>query len=492
MSSSIDAKKIMAVVKSNIVITICVVVIIGSLVGLPYVSNGLMEEVKTSVDKQNKSYSNLKKINDGKISIPGASPVKAVVNRAIIDRIQDVANVRKNESVSVLDAAKSMSRSRHVNMDDRLFPGHDLPSHELQIEAPRFQKRVVEEYKSLLEDVNAGMPPSNDAVMKGLDQVRQQFLDNHLRRDTVEGLTESEIKMVRAELSERRMGLYLREAEKSGVYLDLSQLSPPVYNERQVYTAKDLFRWQWRFWVIEEVLDAIHGVNGAETTVINAPVKRILSMQVRGLMSVDDVRGDSSSNGGPPAGSSQPSRPTGPASGPSGLASGPASGGGGGSAKRSAAGGGGGSGGGNSRGSRSQSGPTPVDQLVVASVPSAGARDFTSSVTGRISNALYDVVLVDVSMVAQTSKISNILESLATDRFLTVRDLSISKIDAYQDLKKGFLYGDSPVVKLDLTLETIWLRSWIQDIMPNSVRAMLGIQPVKMESTEDSDEDDYS
>ena len=46
---------------------------------------------------------------------------------------------------------------------------------------PRFQKRVVEEYKSLLEDVNAGMPPSDEAVMKGLDQVRQQFLDNHLQ-----------------------------------------------------------------------------------------------------------------------------------------------------------------------------------------------------------------------------------------------------------------------------------------------------------------------
>ena len=56
------------------------------------------------------------------------------MNRAIIDRIQDVANGRKNESVSVLDAAKSINRANHVNLDNRLFPGHDLPSHELQIE----------------------------------------------------------------------------------------------------------------------------------------------------------------------------------------------------------------------------------------------------------------------------------------------------------------------------------------------------------------------
>ena len=30
------------------------------------------------------------------------------------------------------------------------------------------------------------------------------------------------------------------------------------------------------------------------------------------------------------------------------------------------------------------------------------------------------------------------------------------------------------------------------DMMPNSVRAMLGIEPVKTESEEDSDEDEYS
>ena len=488
MSSSIDAKKIMAVIKSNIVITTCVLVIIGSLVGLPYVSGGLMEEVKASVEKQSRSYNSLKKIRDGKVSIPGAGSVDAVINKPIIKRVQEVADARKNESVSVLDAAKSINRSNHVNLDDRLFPGHDLPSHELQIEAPRFQKRVVEEYKSLLEDVNAGMPPSNEQMMKGLESVRENFL-NTLRRDDLRGLSEDEVKMVRANMSERRMGLYLQEAEKAGIYLELSQLSPPVYNERQVYTPQELFRWQWRFWVIEEVLDAIREVNGPEATVINAPVKRVLGLQVRDLMSIDDTARESSGSSSS-SGSSQPSRPTGPASGPTGLASGPASGGG--SAKRSAAGGGGGNNGRNSGGARSQPGSAPDAPLVVASIPSAGAQDFNISLTGRMSNALYDVVLVDLSVVAQTSKISEILESIAADRFLTVRDLSLSRMDSYGDLKEGFLYGDSPVVKMDMTLETIWLRSWIQDMMPNSVRAMLGIQPVKTESAEESDEDDYS
>ena len=89
---NLDAKNILPVIKSNIVITICVVVIIGALVGLPYISSGFEEEVKAGVEKKNKTYTILKRIRDGKITIPGASQqVSAVVNKSIIDKIQDVA-----------------------------------------------------------------------------------------------------------------------------------------------------------------------------------------------------------------------------------------------------------------------------------------------------------------------------------------------------------------------------------------------------------------
>ena len=49
---NLDTKKILAVIRSNLVIAICVVVIIGALVGLPYVSKGFQEEVAKAVDKK--------------------------------------------------------------------------------------------------------------------------------------------------------------------------------------------------------------------------------------------------------------------------------------------------------------------------------------------------------------------------------------------------------------------------------------------------------
>ncbi|MAT81042.1 MAG: hypothetical protein CMJ29_05270 [Phycisphaerae bacterium] len=486
---NLDTKKVMAVVRSNLVIAICVVVIIGALVGLPYVSEGFQEEVAKAVEKKNKSYKDLKKIKDGKVTIPGASPVKVVVNRPIIDRIQDIANVRKDQSTSVLTEARTQNRGSHANLDDKLFPGLELPSYELQVEAPRFHKRIIEEYKSLLENINSGMPPSIETVMKSLEQVQQQFLDRDLKKDSMDELEPGEVEMIRSDLAARRLDLYLREAESTGIYLDLDILSPPSFDERRTYSLYELFQWQWRFWVISEVLEAFKDVNGDNTTVLSAPIKRVMSIAVRDLMALGEPGAKASSSS-----SSSPSAPVGPSApiGPMGSSAiGPVGSQGGGGGNQRAPGGGGGSRPGGFRGGGSGA-DKAVEEYEVASVPEAGSVNFDTAITGRISNALYDVVLIDVTLIVDKDNLADTLQSLVNGRFLTVRDLAIDRAMAYEDLSQGFLYGESPVVKLDLTIETIWLRSWTQDYMPNAVRASLGIQPLKIESEEDSEEDEFS
>ena len=110
--------------------------------------------------------------------------------------------------------------------------------------------------------------------------------------------------------------------------------------------------------------------------------------------------------------------------------------------------------------------------------------------TGRISNELYDVVLVDVSLIVAKDNLAVTLEELVSGRFLAIRDLDLSRADVYEALQQGFLYGNVPVVRLDLTIETIWLRSWTKMFMPDSVRAALGIEPEK--KTGEDEDDDYS
>jgi hypothetical protein len=90
-------------------------------------------------------------------------------------------------------------------------------------------------------------------------------------------------------------------------------------------------------------------------------------------------------------------------------------------------------------------------------------------------------------------QLTETLQSLSTGRFLTIRELSIERADVYGALQLGFLYGSSPVVKVNLTLETVWLRSWTKEYMPDTVRASLGIELEKDESSsEDDDEEDFS
>ncbi|MDG2423244.1 MAG: hypothetical protein P8M22_04630 [Phycisphaerales bacterium] len=495
---NLDSKKIMAAIRSNLVITICVVVIIGALVGLPYVSKGFQEEVAKAVDKKNKSYNDLKKIRDGKVTIPGASPVGVVVNRPIIDRVQSIANLRKDQSTSVLAEAKSQNRGGHVNLDDRLFPGLELPEYELLVEAPRFQKRILEEYKLLLEDINAGMPPSLQTVMKSLEQVQQQFLDRDLKKDSVDELEPEEVELIRADLADRRLDLYLREAESTGIYVDLEMLSPPTYDERRKYSLRELFRWQWRFWVISEVLEAFKEVNGEKASVLSAPIKRVVAINVRDLMNVSEAASSSSSSSS--SSSPGPSAPIGPMGSQGASAPvGPMGSQGGGGSKRSP--GGGGAGGGKPRGGFGGGGESSaggdkkdVEEYVVASIPESGATNFDVGITGRISNALYDVVLVDVTLIIDKDNLADTLQSLVSGRFLSIRDLSIERAAVYEDLSQGFLYGESPVIKMDLTIETVWLRSWTDQYMPNSVRAALGIETLKIESSEDDEdeEEDYS
>jgi hypothetical protein len=142
-------------------------------------------------------------------------------------------------------------------------------------------------------------------------------------------------------------------------------------------------------------------------------------------------------------------------------------------------------------GMRANPTPDPVGvELVIADVPEAGSNNFDLSMTGRISNELYDVVLVDVALILAKDDLTRTLQEISSGGFLTIRDLKIERADVYGSLQQGYLYGATPVVRVDLTIETIWLRSWTKDFMPDVVRAGLGIDIDKSDDEDDDDADD--
>ena len=49
----------------------------------------------------------------------------------------------------------------------------------------------------------------------------------------------------------------------------------------------DLFEWQWQFWIAQDMLMALTEANRQYASVVEAPVKRLVSMTVLGDVAAD-------------------------------------------------------------------------------------------------------------------------------------------------------------------------------------------------------------
>ena len=108
-------------------------------------------------------------------------------------------------------------------------------------------------------------------------------------------------------------------------------------------------------------------------------------------------------------------------------------------------------------------GDTPLDE------------DFSVSHTGRRSNAIYDVRHVSVTLRIDSQRLTEFFEALSKVNFMTVLRVNMTDVDEYEALAEGFVYGNADVVELEVLIETIWLRDWTSQYMPNRIKSQLGI-----------------
>ena len=59
---------------------------------------------------------------------------------------------------------------------------------------------------------------------------------------------------------------------------------------------------------------------------------------------------------------------------------------------------------------------------------------------------------------------------------MTVTDVDLQEVDIWEELRQGYYYGTEHVVRATISVETVWLRSWVTPIMPDPVKQTLGIQ----------------
>ena len=337
-----------------------------------------------------------------------------------------------------------------------LFPEPD-PS-QAQILPQRFHERLVETYAGLLEEVAAGGPPEQADVVEALERLREQLLAGFLAVADENDLDEDQRRELTRKLTDARAQMYVRRARDLNFYADTDALHVPAWNQTALPTLDEMYQWQWDYWTAEDILFALAAANDGAASVIDGAVKRLVDITI--ASDAGTVLGGSGGGGGNAGGG-----------GGTGFGFGAA----GGMGRRNPAGGGGRGG----RGGASAAAPAgrPIN-------PAAEAKlDYTVSITGRQTNPLYDVRYVDVDLVVDPERIPEILDAFAQQNFITVIDLEVNRADPYGSLAAGYFYGSGALANLRLRLETIWLREWMKQHMPPSVRATLGVPADKPADT---------
>jgi hypothetical protein len=110
-------------------------------------------------------------------------------------------------------------------------------------------------------------------------------------------------------------------------------------------------------------------------------------------------------------------------------------------------------------------------------VPAAPtALDLTKTMTGRLSNNQYDVVLMTLSVDLDPAYENAFIAALyRQNNGYTVLNISTKTVDPFDAAGNGYLYGNTQVVHLDILVEGLLFRSWTLPIMPDATKTLLGI-----------------
>lgn len=436
--------KVLEWVRGNWVIVACGVVILLTLVLAPLFSGSLEEGVRQTAEERARKVSEIAGFERSpvQLDVPGQASRSgtSVVNAALLETYREVTTALREDADAVRSLAVEHNRKQRGVVSPEAFPKPPASQREtIQFDV---HQRIVRAYDALLASVRAGEPPAADAVASELQRRESQFITNTLRKRSRADLDARETADLAAELAKARLVRYGERARELSFYASADSLDmPPAPQQSRISTA-EMFDWQWRLWIAEDLLGAIAMANADAASVVESPVKRVVSLTV-----LDELPGTTRSSGDA-----------------SGF-------GGGGIAGRRGLDGEGGEGGGVAAGGTGDDtlGPVNIDASVEAPL------DFSRTFTGRKSNAVYDVRNVELVLVVATEQLPTLFDALAKRNFMTVLDLELRPADAFDAARLGYIHGTSPVSEATLLIETVWLREWTVPFMPSDARQALGI-----------------
>ncbi|MBX3322289.1 MAG: hypothetical protein KF757_04790 [Phycisphaeraceae bacterium] len=303
-------------------------------------------------------------------------------------------------------------------------------------------------YDTLFERFGAGMPPSRQSVARAVADYETRELDAIQNRAPGGRVTPEARDTLSKQLVDRRLSEYRRHAEQFSFYgssaslfapqqlgqapgqrpgsSDARPTSPFLAAIPERPTVEEAYIWQWDYWIVSDLLRAVARANrdqtGDATPVRLSVVKRVESISIDAF---NMPRAQSLGDMGADAGMDMMG------------------------------------GFGDMRGSQ----PAAGGELTAPRV----------TLTGRSGSSVFDIRHARIVVIASSERLPVFLNAIKTTNLMTVTDLDIERIDVYNDLRDGFFYGDEHVVRATIEVETVWLRDWTRNFMPDAVRTAFGI-----------------
>ncbi|MEX2212533.1 MAG: hypothetical protein WD768_00300 [Phycisphaeraceae bacterium] len=464
-------------IKSNPIVVISAAVVVASLAFLfLFVHSGGKELVKR-VESRKNDMSKIDGLTKTNVPIPGEKPddqarnITVVVNEATIEKLSEVYAEMGKQYDKVTQRAIKHNEKGHAVMMEGLFPKPTNSS------APFTAK---DDYRRALQamlgpapindddavGLRAGPPPTDEAVQAEIKKVEERFLGNLFKKSVLE-LTPEDQKRLRAQQMDKAVEMVTEAARRIYIYADIDPTSVNYPFDVGAWSADgpeptmtEIWEGQMNLWIQRDIVRAIQLANSPldergnpirDFGVIRAPVKHLNSIRVRqGYIGINTSGGINSFATNVQLTGEEPGRGEGRLI----------------AARR----------------------PQGEDMLAKGEVAQVFREEiathdpnkklpemFQIVPSGRVSNSIYDVRHVTIDIVVDYQQLPKLFDALGKVNFMTVLNVSVSEVDEYEALQYRYAYGDSDCVRIQMLIETIWLRDWTKKYMPDAVKTSLGI-----------------
>ena len=432
-------------ITANVYTVIAVAIMIAAPVGMWLVAGNMNKAVQDEVKKRAEKITELSRFEKTSISfhspVPGNEPVSAsiAVNRRFLDRYQEVVDAVRKDLERVREEVFRINHKDREILVPELFP--EPPPRRVETLPQKMYRALQSAYEQLIVDVGAGDPPTTEAMVENLTVAQERYLAQILKRETT-ALTEEEHAGLTEHLTKTRLSYYADAAKGFNMYASLDDIDVPTERQYPDRAEGDgmskMFDWQWRFWITQDILSALAKCNEPYNSIVDAPVKRVVSLSV-----TDDLGSVGKSSSAPAAG-------RGAGFGTSGT----------------------------SKSGRRRGGSKSSGEKAKRSSADPGREvplDFSYSFTGRTSNPLFDVRPVELELIVDSEKMPEVFDALARYNFITILNVRVATVNLFDAIRSGYFYGSKPVSRIWLDLETVWFRAWTTEFMPPDLKAALGV-----------------